>query len=769
MIRSHWTATVALAVASAGLARGQATPADAAGPPKDHFVTIQEVGTKPLRCKLLKSWYEPDGTKAYQVQSVSTGEMISILETPTGQAVAPGSDKGRAEASRIVHWGVAKHPPFGTPEAPADATVLGTPMPDPTARLAKTPQPLQPYTVKDPPAGGWPEAYAHEAPKPKPVSPTPSAQMTKSVVTSPTSAPVATLATRPAATPAASVAKQNPVNANSGPAVSRITTSTTTAPAVKPAPATTTAAPVVKPAPASTTVAPVVKQTLANPVAAPIIPPAPAVTANPAPIVKFPVLTNPGPSPATTTTSAPAVSKLPVTTNSVMAPAKAPVIAPAASPLPVADVKTAEPTKPAASDWRQSWGKVEEPKSPLLKSAATPTIAPRKVDPLQDPESYSKVSVDDRIAKKLKETSAKGADKSVTETVVKSTVDAPTPPPTAKALPVGFQPAGAALMPPATNKPATPVTPAPVTSNSTSSLQKPWLPGVPEAPIVAAPAKTPPTPTASISVKAPAATTASASPTASTKPTTVMKSTPTPAAPPKAPAVTTSTPTPAAVPMLAPPPGVPTAPGPYVPAYVSAASTAATDNSGNAFSAPKPAPKSNAGTPLTAPPTISRMPGYTPVPGVAYASEPPPRIAAAPSASVVAAGYPLVAPAPRSAPPQLNPNITAETAANSKELLIALRTSLYPSQREWAADRLTSCDWRAEPQVVDGLVTTARVDPAPMVRCGCLRALARMQASCPPAVAVAKDLKNDADPRVRQEAEQALNTLMAKRPARVSN
>jgi hypothetical protein len=156
------------------------------------------------------------------------------------------------------------------------------------------------------------------------------------------------------------------------------------------------------------------------------------------------------------------------------------------------------------------------------------------------------------------------------------------------------------------------------------------------------------------------------------------------------------------------------------------------------------------------------MPGFTPEPGARslYTQIPPapPLVAAAPTAGVVAAGFPVAAPLP---PPAIIPiGATApEAGVSSNELLMTLRNSLYPSQREWAADRLTSFDWHAQPQVVVGLVLGARNDAAPLVRAGCLRALARMHAACEPAMAAAQDLRNDADARVRQEAEQTLRVL----------
>jgi hypothetical protein len=212
-----------------------------------------------------------------------------------------------------------------------------------------------------------------------------------------------------------------------------------------------------------------------------------------------------------------------------------------------------------------------------------------------------------------------------------------------------------------------------------------------------------------------------------------------------------------------------------LPPYIAAAAAAAADDGANAFSAPRQAPKSNAGNLLTdQPPTVSMMPGYSgpkssdakwmQIPAA------PPVIAAAPSAGVVAAGYPV---APRRAVPAAvaAEGVPLEAGLSASELLMTLQTSLYPSQREWAVDRLTAADWHADARIVDGLVKAARVDPAPLVRAGCLRALARMRATCEPAVSAARDLKGDSDPRVRQEAEATLGVLQAALhpPVRVSD
>ena len=89
------------------------------------------------------------------------------------------------------------------------------------------------------------------------------------------------------------------------------------------------------------------------------------------------------------------------------------------------------------------------------------------------------------------------------------------------------------------------------------------------------------------------------------------------------------------------------------------------------------------------------------------------------------------------------------------QLTTLLRDSVYPSQREWAAETLASMDWRRQPQIVDALVAAAKQDPAPTVRAECVRFLGRMQANAPAAAEAVKALRTDSDDRVRQAAEEA--------------
>jgi hypothetical protein len=100
-----------LVLAATGFARGQST--------SDRFLTVTEDGKPGERCKLLKTWREADGNKAYLVQSVQTGEFLSIVEkTSTSSA--------KTISTRIYHWGRSPTAPKGVPAPPPNATVVGT-------------------------------------------------------------------------------------------------------------------------------------------------------------------------------------------------------------------------------------------------------------------------------------------------------------------------------------------------------------------------------------------------------------------------------------------------------------------------------------------------------------------------------------------------------------------------------------------------------------------------------------------------------------------
>lgn len=117
------------------------------------------------------------------------------------------------------------------------------------------------------------------------------------------------------------------------------------------------------------------------------------------------------------------------------------------------------------------------------------------------------------------------------------------------------------------------------------------------------------------------------------------------------------------------------------------------------------------------------------------------------------------APMPASMPtPSVTPRGNA-VGPNPHQLLLVLRNSIYPFQREWAVDNLSNIDWRSNPEVVQALMSAARKDPAPTVRVMCIRSLVKMKVDTVPVVTTIQALRTDPDPRVEHEAQVALGQL----------
>ena len=101
---------------------------------------------------------------------------------------------------------------------------------------------------------------------------------------------------------------------------------------------------------------------------------------------------------------------------------------------------------------------------------------------------------------------------------------------------------------------------------------------------------------------------------------------------------------------------------------------------------------------------------------------------------------------------QAAPNL-AEQAVNT------LRNSIYPTQRETAVQQIAACEDRTNQPVVQLLLKTAVNDPAPTVRASCIAGLSLMGVRNDSMIQTCSQLKSDADPRVRQEADRALNRM----------
>jgi hypothetical protein len=162
-----------------------------------------------------------------------------------------------------------------------------------------------------------------------------------------------------------------------------------------------------------------------------------------------------------------------------------------------------------------------------------------------------------------------------------------------------------------------------------------------------------------------------------------------------------------------------------------------------------------------APQGMSSQPGLN-RPGLAQAAAGKPGVS---GQGVVPVAYRTGTTQPAAAQPQAQaPAQQPSGYPDHGELLISqrlgvLQNSLYPSQREWAVDSLAGCDCWTHPHVVQALTRAAAKDPAGTVRAACVHALAKMKAATPAVVKTIRGLKDDSDPRVRDEVKQALAVL----------
>src|SRR5690348_750328 len=82
MVRSYWKGALVLALAWSGTAKGQ-QPVSSPPPPgqsPERLMTVQEPGKPPQQCRVLSASPLPQGGTSYKVQSITTGEISTILE-----------------------------------------------------------------------------------------------------------------------------------------------------------------------------------------------------------------------------------------------------------------------------------------------------------------------------------------------------------------------------------------------------------------------------------------------------------------------------------------------------------------------------------------------------------------------------------------------------------------------------------------------------------------------------------------------------------------
>jgi hypothetical protein len=126
---------------------------------------------------------------------------------------------------------------------------------------------------------------------------------------------------------------------------------------------------------------------------------------------------------------------------------------------------------------------------------------------------------------------------------------------------------------------------------------------------------------------------------------------------------------------------------------------------------------------------------------------------------------------PRNPISQAGYNQPAPTTSNPavSHNLSTLRDALLPSDREEAAEKLATLDWKTNDVAVQALIQSAKTDPSATVRSICIRSLGKMRVNTMPVVTTIQALTNDGDVRVRTEAQKALAVLAPGMSAPASN
>ena len=77
-------------------------------------LTVREAGRPDQKCRILKTWKQPDGAMAFEVQCLETEEHLTLVEMAASEVGVGDVSKGMK--SKIYHWGQNVTPPPGVPQ-----------------------------------------------------------------------------------------------------------------------------------------------------------------------------------------------------------------------------------------------------------------------------------------------------------------------------------------------------------------------------------------------------------------------------------------------------------------------------------------------------------------------------------------------------------------------------------------------------------------------------------------------------------------------------
>lgn len=736
MVRAKWTGTLVAALAWAGMTWGQSAPMSpsAAAGPSQCTITVQEQGKPAQKCKVLKAWKQADGKMAYQVQSLDTGEMMTIAES--GPAAGSGAS-GKAIVTRIFHWGKGNVPPLNAPRPPEATAAVAPKSPAPmVSKTAPSVAPAGPSTA----VTGGKDMFSTAGGPPAEIKPLPVAVMSVRQPAPLAPAPAAMPMMPPAPAPMAPAPVQTVAKADL-PGFS--------APPPMPAPVPRAgnelpgfSAPAPFPPPSVTGTMPAPAPTLPTEIS-PVLPPVAQPTA-PAPL-NLPEPITP-PSVAKTMPTLPTPAQDPSQPKPLLTTPPQPIMVPLAVKGP-ADVSAQpaapKPDKIPMNEWHLSWGKPDDFKSGHAPETVLPQADPSKDDPLKNPAAFSPVPHPPG------EIPAKPVSREL-PSAANADVKSPAKPATTAALAQDLRPAP---VPAPAGAPGAPSAGAPCPCGSTVVEDTQHAPRKSLWETLGLKHKSTPKesgseccspcqpdscqPCASECGKGPM------SPSA-------MKTEPCP------PCVMKTEECPKII--QGPAPECVKGPGSLgnwkpEPAPVIITEKQFSDCT-QGTGRHSPWTEDMAKKPMPMPQPAPHLMPQPESPGVASVSSgPPPKSMEVGKAHVADE---LVMPAHVPAPPPPPPVTKSAPVGDTKTLVGVLHEALYPSQREWAAESLAGRDYHKEVMIVPELVKAAREDAAAVVRVTCVHCLVKMKARMATVLDTFQFLMSDPDPRVRKAAQEAL-------------
>ncbi len=122
MLRKLWLSSLLLAFTGTtiGLAYSEAPVNNEIQKPKDRFLTVNEKGKAPIKCKLILAWTSKTGQQCYLVEALETGGKITIVQN--------ASSSKEKNSTINYHWVDANTPPPNSPAPPEYNTAKATPV-----------------------------------------------------------------------------------------------------------------------------------------------------------------------------------------------------------------------------------------------------------------------------------------------------------------------------------------------------------------------------------------------------------------------------------------------------------------------------------------------------------------------------------------------------------------------------------------------------------------------------------------------------------------